>query len=384
MAARLLALPLLLTALACVASAQHEQDDEGSRFLEENAKKTGIQVTASGLQYQVLQSGPKDGPHPNVSSPCVCHYRGSLLSGVEFDSSYKRNSPATFKPSGVVPGWTEALQLMRPGDKWKLWLPPSLGYGSRGAGSSIPPNAVLEFELELLEVKPEPDWGEWIVDSLKTNPMLVFMGLYLIFQVYSATSGGKVSQAQLKIEDAAGLPENKQVFFSIKIGDEEPARVELELFSKSCPKTAENFRALCTGEKGKGNSGKDLAFKGSKFHRIIPGFMCQGGDFTRGNGTGGESIYGSKFADEWTNGYIAHTKPGLLSMANAGKDTNGSQFFITLAATGHLDGKHVVFGQVVDGMDVVKKMAAVGSGSGTPSKSVTIVDCGEVKSTKSS
>merc|ERR1712217_830847 len=145
------------------------------------------------------------------------------------------------------------------------------------------------------------------------------------------------------------------------IGDEPAGRIVMALRNDIVPKTSENFRCLCTGEKGDGKSGKPLHFKGSKFHRIIPGFMCQGGDFTLGDGRGGESIYGSKFEDEWTNGYVAHTKPGLLSMANAGANTNGSQFFITLTAVPHLDSKHVVFGQVTEGMEVVKEMEKVGS-----------------------
>lgn len=173
---------------------------------------------------------------------------------------------------------------------------------------------------------------------------------------------------------------NPVVFFDITIGDQPAGRIEMELFADACPKTAENFRALCTGEKGQGKSGKPLHFKGSGFHRIIPNFMCQGGDFTRGNGTGGESIYGEKFADETFAGKAGkHFGPGTLSMANAGPNTNGSQFFICTAATPWLDGKHVVFGQVVKGMDVVKKMEAVGSQSGATSKKVVIKDCGVVK-----
>merc|ERR1719335_74956 len=126
---------------------------------------------------------------------------------------------------------------------------------------------------------------------------------------------------------------NPQVFFEIALDGDVAGRIVFELFADAVPKTSENFRCLCTGEKGKGRSGKALSFKNSTFHRVIPGFMCQGGDFTRHNGTGGESIYGDMFADEWENGVVPHSKPMLLSMANRGPNTNGSQFFLTVART---------------------------------------------------
>uniref|UniRef100_A0A1I7UI36 Peptidyl-prolyl cis-trans isomerase n=1 Tax=Caenorhabditis tropicalis TaxID=1561998 RepID=A0A1I7UI36_9PELO len=166
------------------------------------------------------------------------------------------------------------------------------------------------------------------------------------------------------------------VFFDITVGGKAAGRIVMELYSDIVPKTAENFRALCTGEKGVGKSGKPLHFKGSKFHRIIPNFMIQGGDFTCGNGTGGESIYGEKFPDE--NFKEKHTGPGVLSMANAGPNTNGSQFFLCTVKTEWLDGKHVVFGKVKEGLEVVKLVEANGSQSGKPVAECVIADCGQL------
>ncbi|GAA5796887.1 peptidyl-prolyl cis-trans isomerase cyp5 [Helicostylum pulchrum] len=173
---------------------------------------------------------------------------------------------------------------------------------------------------------------------------------------------------------AKNLP---KVFFDVAVNGQPSGRMTFKLFSDVVPKTAENFRALCTGEKGIGKSGKALTFKNSAFHRIIPGFMAQGGDFTSGDGRGGESIYGHKFNDE--NFTLKHQGKGTLSMANAGPNTNGSQFFITFDETPWLDGAHTVFGKISEGTEVLDLLEQYGTQSGRPTAKVEIIDSGEIK-----
>lgn len=168
-----------------------------------------------------------------------------------------------------------------------------------------------------------------------------------------------------------------KTYLEVQIDGQSAGKITIGLFGDTVPRTVENFAALCSGERGMGASGQPLSYKNTPLHRIIPGFMAQGGDTTSGDGTGGESIFAQSFDDE--NFKLKHEKPYLLSMANAGPNTNGSQFFITFKETPWLNGHHVVFGEVLDGFDIVKQLEQIGTQDGTPTKSAVITNAGVVK-----
>ncbi|KAM7479432.1 hypothetical protein LguiA_027645 [Lonicera macranthoides] len=204
--------------------------------------------------------------------------------------------------------------------------------------------------------------------------LFLFVASILIFLAFCFTQ-----QVEEKVEEVHEI--THRVFLDVDIDKQRIGRIVIGLYGQVVPKTVENFRVLCTGEMGNGASGKALHYKGTPFHRIIPGFMIQGGDIIYGNGSGNVSIYGGTFPDESFK--IKHSHPGVVSMVNSGPDSNGSQFFITTVKASWLDGEHVVFGKVIEGMDTVYAVeGGAGTYSGKPRKKVIIADSGEIPKTK--
>lgn len=463
----------------------------------------------SSIQKTIITEG--GGDCPTSGNQVQVHYTGTLEDGTKFDSSRDRDTPFSFVTGSgnVIAGWDEVIRDMKKGEKSSFKIPAEKAYGASGAPPKIPPNADLNFEIELLDftVPEKEPWNmtddEHIVEGAKAKEdgnvafkagdldtakdryvrcMKIFDNTdhfteKMLEEKLSLVKGAALNLAQVNLKQGdyhsaiencdtaldidndnskgwyrrgsalmeltefelakealveanrldpksveirnqmmvlkkkiaaekkkekasfgnmfgkvdlytekkglVGKPNHKiselpKVWMDVKHGDSEVKRVVFALYSDSVPKTAENFRALCTGEKGmcKTKPEQKLHYKGSKFHRVIKGFMMQGGDFTRGDGTGGESIYGEKFEDE--NFADEHEKKALLSMANAGPGTNGSQFFVTFSQTPHLDGKHVVFGEVIDGFETLDEVEECETGQADkPKKDIEIVDCGE-------
>jgi peptidylprolyl isomerase len=357
--------------------------ERGRLFLEENKKDPAVTTLPSGLQYKVIEAAHPHAKSPHLQSKVIVHYNGSHISGRMFESTAwpKENDPRTNQPKlvylddkTVIQGLRDALLLMKEGDIWNVTLPAELAFGERGSQSRrVSPGVAVNYQIELVAVHEKAQFEFYGIDfGARDTHMLLTTMIFYCYMLYH-TFGNPFSNAY-DLEDAKS-EEHPCIFLEVQIGDEEPGRIEVELFRKLCPKAVENFRALCTGEKGQGKAGKPLHFKGSKFHRVLPGSLIQAGDITKGDGTGGESIYGPTFKDEW-GGWLRHKEKYLVSMANSGKNTNNSQFFITTASLPSFDGKNVVVGQVFKGEDVVAAVEAVGSADGTTSKPVTIVNCG--------
>ena len=300
------------------------------------------------------------------------HYTGTLENGEKFDSSRDRGEPIAFTVGGgmMIPVFDKGVLGLAVGESKSIVCAPAEAYGE------IRPENILRV--------PKKDVVDAVGEEFVKVGEKLMVGQGMPAEIVEVTDdevaldanhplAGKTLNFDIEVMTIDRLDvkyrEAFKCFFDITIGGAAAGRVVMEIRGDVTPKTGENFRQLCTGEAGFG-------YKNSPFHRVIPGFMCQGGDFTARNGTGGKSIFGNKFEDE--NFALKHTGPGILSMANAGPNTNGSQFFLCTSETTWLDGKHVVFGSVVEGMDVVKKVEAVGSQSGATSAEVLIADCGEL------
>ena len=227
-----------------------------------------------------------------------------------------------------------------------------------------------KFVDEELHAAIDPDESFWEVEEDEANDDVRSLKIVLCKRTGYTTWSHCLASENVTYE--IDRPTSTSCFLDVAIDGVAAGRITVGLWSEELPRTCTNFATLCSGER----ADDDLHYEGSAIHRVIPGFMLQGGDFTKGDGTGGVSIYGERFDDEAF--CFTHAAEGLLSMANAGPDTNGSQFFITCKATPHLDGKHVVFGKVIEGLDVVKAVEALGSADGTTAQRVTIAACGVV------
>ncbi|CAM9514395.1 unnamed protein product, partial [Hapterophycus canaliculatus] len=330
------------------------------RFVEAMERYVAAADSASAVPEKTEPGGDEEKAAVALEISCFLNAAQAGLSGKEWGDAIAHSTSALGKdPANVKALYRRGVARRHTGmvDESKEDL--------MAAYKIDPTNKAVRKELQLLKASRERKMPAAMKES-KEKAKSVFGGLF-----------GKVSMYGDKEEVVVFSGNNPKCFFDVKVGDKEPQRISFELFANTCPKTCANFLHLCKGDKGNTPDGVPLHYKGSKFHRVIKNFMLQCGDFTKGDGTGGCSIYGEKFQDESFK--IKHNEPGLLSMANAGPNTNGSQIFITCRDTPHLDGKHVVFGKVLSGMEIVKEIEDVPTKADKPIDDVVIVDCGELE-----
>jgi cyclophilin family peptidyl-prolyl cis-trans isomerase len=355
-------------------------------FVADYMKKPGAEETSSGLMYRYLEKGPMHGdpeaPYQTMDSYVKVDYVVRLIDGTEIDSSYREGRPECFQPKHVIAGWSEAmLTLMTEGDMLELVIPPELAYGPRGRGDVIPRDiGYLVFEIKMVKAnvsKYERSFDAIYYTDFKNPYVWMVIGGFLYWFYYMWIVGTDDFDTKRVSPRYASDKRNPICWMEISIDGEVAGKVEFELFANYCPKICENFRGLCTGEYGIGKCyQKALHYKGSPFHKVIIGYLATGGDIVNSDGQGGESVHGLMFDDEYETGWVAHDEPYLLSMASKARNTNQSQFNITLTRTPNLNGQRICFGRVISGVAVVKKVSQLGNTSGKLSKAVIISDCG--------
>ncbi|CAM9262779.1 unnamed protein product, partial [Ascophyllum nodosum] len=331
------------------------------RFAEATQKYIAAADSASAVPEKTVPGSEEEKAAFTLELSCFLNASQASLNGKDWGDAIKHASSALEKdPENVKALYRRGVARRHTG------MIQESKEDLMAAFKLDPVNKAVKKELQHLKASGMfSNFCYAAVKESKEKAKSVFGGLF-----------GKVSMYGDKEGVAVFKGKNPKCYFDVKVGEKDPQRIAFELFANVCPKTSANFLHLCKGDKGKTPEGIPLHFKGSRFHRVIKDFMLQCGDFTAGNGTGGCSIYGEKFKDE--NFTLKHTEGGLLSMANAGPNTNGSQVFITCRETPHLDGKHVVFGKVIEGMDVVREIEDVPTTADKPNEDVTIVDCGDL------
>lgn len=356
--------------LLCILIETLSTSIEGLKFLTKKAEEEGIIYHPIGFLYQQLESKKPEGKQVEPTSFVSLHFIVKNIEGETLYDSRAVGTPKRMYVQEALKGWAATLPLMKEGDVFELHLPAELGYGEKFAGplNVIPPGSALTFEIEVLKVKDKKEIKDHIESIIRSPYEVLVGGSILVTIVQWIMSYTEDDAVPLK---KAMKKENPRVYFVMERDGEVIGRIVIQLFQEIVPKTTENFLRLCVNPKE-----HTLSYVGSKIHRIVPGFVCQGGDIVHHDGSGGESVFGPTFADEWTRGFVRHSKRGILSMVNYGSNTNNSQFFITFGKQRHLDGKNVVFGIVDEGFDVLNEIEKCGTREGDPSVEIFVKQSG--------